>query len=78
MAMTIKARFTNGVLKPLGDTGLKEGEELTLTIAPASPTGAEDWLARTAGGWAGLIDGEELKKAIYESRLLLSRREPRL
>jgi hypothetical protein len=57
---------------------LREGEEVTLTIAsPASPANAA-WLEHTAGGWAGLIDAEALKRGIYESRLRATRPEARL
>ena len=68
MGATIKARFSGGMLRPLEPVPLREGDEVTLTIA--SPAAAADagWLERTAGGWAGLIDAEALKRGIYESR----------
>ena len=78
MGTTIRARFSGGALTPLDPVGLKEGDEVTLTIeSPSSPAGP-DWLERTAGGWAGLIDAKELKRKVYESRLLTTRPEPRL
>ena len=68
--MTIKARFSRGVLRPLEPLELGEGAEATLTIVASPSEPHEDWLERTAGGWAGLIDAEKLKRDIYESRLL--------
>jgi hypothetical protein len=35
-------------------------------------------LGLSAGGWAGLVDAEELKREIYDSRLIATRTEPRL
>jgi len=74
---TIKARFSRGVLKPLEPVELSEGEEVTVTIAAPYKRHA-DWLGRTAGGWAGFVDAEKLKRDIYESRSLITRPEPRL
>jgi predicted DNA-binding antitoxin AbrB/MazE fold protein len=78
MNTTIRARFSGGNLKPLEPLALREGEEVTVTIASVSPEASANWLERTAGGWAGLIDAENLKRDIYESRLLATRPEPRL
>ena len=35
-------------------------------------------LERSAGGWKGLIDAEELKRNIYADRMISTRPEPRL
>jgi len=78
MGTTIKARFAGGVLKPLETLELPEGEEVTITIVAVPSKAHADWLARTAGGWVGLIDGEKLKREIEESRSLLTRQAPRL
>lgn len=78
MSTTIKARFSEGVLKPLGEVELKEGEEVSVTITPLPRPSGDDWLEKTAGSWVGLIDSERLKREIYESRLLANRPEPRL
>jgi len=78
MGETIRARVKGGVLEPLEPLELAEGEEVTLTISPAPSESRGDWLTRTAGGWAGLVDGERLKRDIYESRSLITRPEPRL
>lgn len=78
MGTTIKARFSGGVLKPLENVELKEGEEVTVTIVALPAKTHADWLERTVGGWVGLVDAEKLKRDIYESRLLATRADPRL
>ena len=78
MGETIRARVKGGVLEPLEPLELAEGEEVTVTITPAPSKSSADWLTRTAGGWAGLVDAEKLKRDIYESRSLITRPEPRL
>jgi len=75
---TIKARFLGGILRPMEPLSLREGDEVTLTIATPGAAADPAWLEHTAGGWAGLIDAEALKRAVYESRLLATRPEARL
>ncbi len=67
MGTTIKAKFSGGVLKPLERLELREGEEVTVTIADLPSKGLDGWLDRTAGGWVGLVDAERLKHDIYSS-----------
>lgn len=78
MGTTIKARFSGGALQPLEAVELKEGDEVTITIVSSRHLSKADWLERTAGGWAGLVDGDELKREISDSRLIATRAEPRL
>lgn len=78
MSTTIRARFANGVLEPLEDLRLHEGEEVVVSIEPLSSAPRLAWLEETAGGWQGLVDADELKRRIEESRLLVTRQEPRL
>ena len=78
MATTFKARFSQGVLKPLETLDLTEGEEVTITIAPMPCPSGDDWIAKTAGAWVGFVDAEKLKRDILENRTLASRPEPRL
>jgi hypothetical protein len=47
-------------------------------VSSRRPEPAGDWLERTAGGWAGLVDAEELKREVYKSRSVTTRTEPRL
>jgi predicted DNA-binding antitoxin AbrB/MazE fold protein len=78
MAGTIRARFANGVLEPLERLDVPEGEVLTITIIRLSVNEGGGGLERSAGGWKGLIDAEELKRNIYADRLISTRPEPRL
>ena len=75
---TIKARFSGGVLKPLEGLELNEGDEVTVRIVALPSKATPDCLERTAGGWAGLVNAEKLKRDIYESRLVPTRPVPRL
>jgi predicted DNA-binding antitoxin AbrB/MazE fold protein len=68
MVTTIKARFSNGVLKPLESLSLKEGEEVTLTIVVSAPTTGVEAIRRTSGGWVGLVDAGKLKREFHDSR----------
>jgi hypothetical protein len=38
--------------------------EVTITIVSSHPKSGDDWLERTAGWWAGLVDADELKREI--------------
>lgn len=78
MGSTIRARFSGGNLKPLETVDLKEGDEVTITIVSLRSNPAPDLLERTAGGWEDLVDAEQLKRAISESRLIGTRAEPPL
>jgi predicted DNA-binding antitoxin AbrB/MazE fold protein len=79
MRTKIRARFHKGVLEPLDKVKLREGEEVSLLIlTPSEVSGMQEALAATAGGWAGLVDTDELGRDIYASRLLQTRPEPRL
>lgn len=75
---TIKARYSDGVLEPLEKLELTEGQEVTVTIISVPSCRDADFLSRTAGGWAGLIDAERLKREVNDSRLVTTRPEPRL
>lgn len=84
MGTTFRAKYTNGILKPLEELNFKEGEEVLLRIDPLPAVISEpsdstgDAIRATAGGWVGLIDCEEFKRVIYESRERGSRTPPRL
>lgn len=78
MGSTIRARFSGGALKPLEAVQLEEGDEVTITIVSSGAKSKSNWLERTSGGWASLIDADELKREIADSRLTATRAEPRL
>jgi len=76
---TIKARFKNGIIEPLENLELRDGEEIILTIVRRSETSEEqDAFKKSRGGWKGLIDCEKLKRDIYESRSIQTRPEVKL
>jgi predicted DNA-binding antitoxin AbrB/MazE fold protein len=78
MGTTIRARFSHGVLEPLEQLNVPEGEVVTITIIRLPTTATGSGLERSAGGWKDLIDAEELKRNIYADRLISTRPEPRL
>jgi predicted DNA-binding antitoxin AbrB/MazE fold protein len=78
MAGTIRARMKGGMLEPLEALDLPEGKEVTLTILDVPSTRDVDAFRRSAGGWKGTIDADELIKNIYADRLISTRPEPRL
>jgi predicted DNA-binding antitoxin AbrB/MazE fold protein len=74
MGTTIRVRYSNGALRPIERLDLAEGQELSITLEPEPPIVRPaidphgDFLERSFGAWVGLIDGEELKRRIYEAR----------
>lgn len=72
----IRARYINGVLKPMVPMDIEEGAEVALTVTEVEPNGSQisgKLPGPTFGAWKG-IDAEELKRHIYESRSQLSNR----
>jgi predicted DNA-binding antitoxin AbrB/MazE fold protein len=78
MAGTIRARMKGGMLEPLETLDLPEGKEVTVTILDVPSARDVDAFRRSAGGWKGTIDAEELIKNIYADRMISTRSEPRL
>jgi predicted DNA-binding antitoxin AbrB/MazE fold protein len=76
MASTIRARLKGGLLEPLETLNLPEGKEVTVTILDVPSTCDVDTFHRSAGGWKGIIDAEEIKRNIYADRLISTRPEP--
>jgi predicted DNA-binding antitoxin AbrB/MazE fold protein len=76
---TIRARFKNGIIEPLENVELRDGEEIVLTIVRRPETnGTQDAFRKSRGGWKDLIDCEKLKRDIYESRSIQTRPEVKL
>ena len=76
MATTLKTVYTNGIFRPLEDFDFPEGKELTITIDdPPIAYRPGEGLEEAAGEWKGLVDGEQLKKAILDSRQIRPRSE---
>ena len=79
MSKEFRARFSEGVLKPLDIVDLKEGEEVRVIITERPKgKGMREALRASAGGWKGLVDADELKRNIYADRLISTRPEPKL
>ena len=79
MAREIRARFSKGKIEPLEELDLEEGAEVTIIIPdPATGKSVIEALRSTAGAWEGTHDPEELKRNIYENRLINTRPEPKL
>lgn len=78
MLRTVRARYAGGALLPLEALNLNEGDEVLISVnAPASaepPTAG----GAGAGGWAGLVDAEQLKRDIYASRQVQTRQTAEL
>ena len=74
--MQLKARFSEGVLKPLERLDLEEGAEVLITLDPEPAETGEQRRRRSkasAGAWSRPEDGERLKRALYEARITGSR-----
>lgn len=80
MSIEVRARFYKGKIEPLEPLDLPDGEEILVTISgrARSRETLVEALRATAGAWRGLVDAEDLKRRIYEDRLLSTRPEPRL
>ena len=76
---TVRARFKNGSIEPLEDLKLTEGEEFILTIIRSSEIKPnKEAFKKSRGGWKELLDCEELKRNIYEDRLIQTRSEAKV
>ena len=78
---TIKAKFSQGVIKPLEKLDIQDGTEISVTIVKTTDLSEKERLKRAksaAGAWKDIPETEELKQIIYESRRTGSRIEPDL
>ena len=69
MKTTVNATYSNGKFTPALDLDLEDGAEVSLTIESEPQLTMEERVAITklsAGGWMGLRDPDEFKRAIYE------------
>lgn len=73
MGITVKARYSKGVIEPLEKVDLEEGKEINVTINEVPSKTEEDAFMKSAGGWKGTIDADKLIKDIYSSRLISTR-----
>lgn len=75
MSNPIRARIKGGVIEPLEQIDLPEGQEVMVTIL--APTDREAF-RRSAGQWKGTLDAEALIRNIYADRLVSTRPIPNL
>ena len=79
MVREIKGRFSGGIVLPLEELDLEEGEEVVIAVNDEpSLERRRKALRASAGAWKGLHDPDELIRNIYASRLIQSRPEPKL
>ena len=79
MIQSVKATYRDGVLEPSEELDLEDGQEVGLSISEAGDaSNATKERVETAGSWKGLVDAEQLKRDIYESRQIVTRADPKL
>ncbi len=66
MSRVVRARYENGVLRPLEDIGLREGEEVLVKI---ERLGERERIIEEYKGFMGDISEEELEELIEEAEL---------
>lgn len=73
---TIRATFSNGIIKPLEKLEYPEGKELTVTIEEEPETVSKERymeiLRKTAGSWKD-IDTDKFLEDVYKSRSINTR-----
>lgn len=57
---------------------LRDGDEVTVTVAKIKKPDHSDALNRAAGSWKGHVDAEVLIENIYRDRLIQTRPVPRV
>lgn len=72
----IRARVRGATLELLEPLPilLRDGEEVTITVSESKPKPDLEAFRRAAGSWKGNVDADALIKAIYDSRLVKSKR----
>lgn len=78
MSGPIRARIKGGVIEPLEQMDLPEGQEVMVTILTLPTASDREAFQRSAGQWKGTIDAEELIRNIYADRLVSTRPVPAL
>ena len=75
MTKTIRARYANGVFKPLEPIHVEEGTEVSLTVSKTESSEQVSPFDACFGAWNDLVDTEMLLHDIYERRAIPSSRE---
>jgi predicted DNA-binding antitoxin AbrB/MazE fold protein len=77
MAITVKGLYSRGIIKPLENVNIKGKAEVLITFLDTARKKEKIHFASSAGSWRDM-DTEKLKKQIYESRGISTRREVKL
>ena len=79
MVREVKGRFSGGIVLPLEEIDLADGEEVVIAVIDEPSLERKRQALRTsAGAWKGLNDPDELIRNIYASRLIQTRPDPKL
>jgi predicted DNA-binding antitoxin AbrB/MazE fold protein len=78
MTTTIRARIRGGVIEPLEQVDLPEGQDIMVTILTPPSRADVETFHRSAGRWQGTFDPQTLIDKIYANRLVASRPAPAL
>lgn len=79
MVQSVKATYKDGVLELSESLDLENGQEVGLSISETGDApGSTKARVETAGSWRGLVDAEQLKRDIYQSRQIVTRPGPKL
>lgn len=70
MVQSVKATYRNGVLEPLEELDLEDGESVVVTISGRRITERDlETMRSSFGSWRGRVDAEKLIREIYEARI---------
>jgi predicted DNA-binding antitoxin AbrB/MazE fold protein len=76
MTTTIRARIKGGVIEPLEQVDLPEGQDILVTILTAPSVADIEVFHLSAGRWQGTFEPETLIEKIYADRLVSTRSAP--
>ena len=76
MTTAIKGVYKNGIIKPLEKVDIKGEAEVIITFLNETKERKKRFLS-SAGSWKDM-NTEKLKKEIYETRRILTRKETKL
>ena len=79
MITNVKAKFTNGHIVPLEPLDLEDGAELSVDVKAEPARSDGERMKRTLatiGAWKGRSDVEEMKRRLYEARMIGSEEKP--
>jgi predicted DNA-binding antitoxin AbrB/MazE fold protein len=70
MVREIKGKYSKGVIHPLEELDLKEGEEVVITVKETiiPDRASEEAFRRAAGSWEGALDFDAFLRDLYNSR----------